>query len=100
MSIWTGKTRLRAQLRRRPWPNTLVATVTCPEFMRRARITERPRESASQRMPPLLALWGAKGTVGQMYDVLATWRPKSASSVQGKALDCGHMLPEERPEEV
>jgi haloacetate dehalogenase len=49
---------------------------------------------------PLLALWGAKGTVGQMYDVLATWRPKSESSVEGRALDCGHMLPEEKPEEV
>ena len=49
---------------------------------------------------PLLALWGAKGTVGQMFDVLATWRPKSAGSVQGRALDCGHLLPEEKPEEV
>ena len=26
---------------------------------------------------PLLALWGAKGVVGQLYDVLATWREKA-----------------------
>ena len=26
---------------------------------------------------PLLALWGAKGTVGALYDVLETWREKS-----------------------
>ena len=45
---------------------------------------------------PLLALWGAKGVVGQMYDVLATWRPK-ANSVSGKALPCGHLIPEEWP---
>ncbi len=49
---------------------------------------------------PMLALWGGKGVVGKLFDVLATWRPKSASSVTGKALDCGHLLPEEQPEAV
>jgi haloacetate dehalogenase len=48
---------------------------------------------------PLLALWGGKGVVGQMWDVLATWRAK-ATSVSGRALDCGHLLPEEQPAEV
>jgi haloacetate dehalogenase len=43
-----------------------------------------------------LALWGAKGTVGELYDVLGTWRDK-ALQVSGKALDCGHLLPEEDP---
>ncbi len=46
---------------------------------------------------PLLALWGAKGVVGQLYDVLATWRER-ASDVRGHALDCGHLLPEEAPD--
>ncbi|AWN42903.1 alpha/beta fold hydrolase [Methylobacterium durans] len=48
---------------------------------------------------PLLALWGAKGTVGRTYDVLATWREK-ATDVRGHALDCGHTLQEERPDLV
>ena len=48
-------------------------------------------------MAPLLALWGAKGTVGQLYDVLETWREKAAD-VRGRALDCGHGLQEEAPE--
>jgi haloacetate dehalogenase len=48
---------------------------------------------------PLLALWGAKGTVGQLYDVLETWREK-ALDVRGRALDCGHTLQEEAPEET
>ncbi|WP_267427841.1 alpha/beta hydrolase [Methylobacterium sp. GC_Met_2] len=48
---------------------------------------------------PLLALWGAKGVVGQTYDVLETWREK-ATDVSGRALECGHTLQEERPEEV
>jgi len=44
---------------------------------------------------PLLALWGAKGTVGHLWDVLATWRAKSNNVVSGKPLPCGHLLPEE-----
>lgn len=48
---------------------------------------------------PVLALWGAQGTVGALYDVLDTWREK-AIDVRGRALDCGHTLQEERPEEV
>ncbi|MEA1834866.1 alpha/beta hydrolase [Methylobacterium durans] len=48
---------------------------------------------------PLLALWGAKGTVGRTYDVLATWREK-ATDVRGHALDCGHTLQEERADLV
>ena len=48
---------------------------------------------------PLLALWGAKGTVGALYDVLATWREK-AVDVRGRGLPCGHTLQEEQPEEV
>ncbi len=48
---------------------------------------------------PLLALWGAKGTVGALYDVLATWREK-AMDVRGRSLDCGHSLQEEMPQET
>lgn len=48
---------------------------------------------------PLLAIWGAKGTVGELYDVLETWREK-ALNVRGRAFDCGHTLQEERPEET
>ena len=48
---------------------------------------------------PLLALWGAKGTVGALYDVLQTWREK-ATDVKGRAIDCGHGLQEEAPEET
>ncbi len=48
---------------------------------------------------PLLALWGALGTVGALYDVLETWREK-ADDVQGHALDCGHTLQEEAPDAV
>lgn len=45
---------------------------------------------------PMMALWGEKGTVGALYDVLETWREK-ASDVCGRALACGHNLPEDVP---
>ena len=47
--------------------------------------------------PPLLALWGARGTVGELWDVLATWRPKAEGAVVGEALPSGHLIPEEQP---
>lgn len=48
---------------------------------------------------PLLALWGAEGTVGKLYDVLETWR-EVADDVRGRGLSCGHLLQEERPDEL
>jgi haloacetate dehalogenase len=46
---------------------------------------------------PVLALWGQRGTLGQYYDVLGSWR-KKAGSVKGCAIDCGHLLQEELPD--
>ena len=45
---------------------------------------------------PLFLVWGAKGTVGQLYDVPETWRGK-ALDVRGTALPCGHSPEEECP---
>jgi haloacetate dehalogenase len=56
-------------------------------------------DSDSRIKAPLLALWGAKGVVGSLYDVLETWREK-ALNVSGRALDCGHTLQEELPDET
>ena len=39
------------------------------------------------------------GTVGALYDVLATWREK-ASDVRGRAMPCGHTPQEECPRET
>jgi haloacetate dehalogenase len=48
---------------------------------------------------PVLALWAKHSPVGTMFDCLADWR-EVARDVRGKALDCGHFLPEEKPREV
>ena len=54
---------------------------------------------------PVLVLWGANMAkrpgwqTGARLDILTTWRER-AVNVRGKAFDCGHFLPEERPEET
>jgi haloacetate dehalogenase len=46
---------------------------------------------------PLLVLWGEQGVVHQCFEPLKEWS-KLAKNVQGKALPCGHYVPEEAPE--
>ncbi|HEX2566027.1 MAG TPA: alpha/beta hydrolase [Burkholderiales bacterium] len=48
---------------------------------------------------PVLVLWGKQGVIEAMFKPLRDWR-EVASDVRGRALDCGHFLPEERPEDV
>jgi haloacetate dehalogenase len=48
---------------------------------------------------PVLALWAGRGALARWYDVLAVWRDW-AEDVSGRAIDCGHYLPEEAPEET
>jgi haloacetate dehalogenase len=48
---------------------------------------------------PLLALWGLKGPMGRLYDVLAIWKERGVA-VSGKGLAAGHNLQEDAPEAV
>lgn len=80
-------------------PATIQAI--CEDYRAAASIDlDHDRADSHERIEaPLLALWGAKGVVGELYDVLETWRDK-ARDVQGTALPCGHAIPEEVPEEL
>jgi haloacetate dehalogenase len=48
---------------------------------------------------PLLTLWGEKGPMGRLYDVLAIWRDRG-TRVTGKGLPGGHNLQEDVPDQV
>jgi len=75
----------------------------CEDYRAAASIdlTHDAADSERRIQAPLLALWGQQGVVGKTYDVLATWRDKAMPGlVQGRALSCGHYLPEEAPDEV
>ncbi|OYN98732.1 alpha/beta hydrolase [Enemella evansiae] len=57
------------------------------------------REAGVLISTPLRVLWGRHGVVHKLFDPLTLWR-QVATDVSGRALDCGHYLPEERPDEV
>jgi haloacetate dehalogenase len=48
---------------------------------------------------PLLVLWGRHGVIERCFNPLKDWAER-ATDVRGRALDCGHYLPEEAPDEV
>jgi haloacetate dehalogenase len=48
---------------------------------------------------PLLVLWGERGAMGRLYDVMPIWRERGVN-VTGKGLPGGHNLQEELPEQV
>jgi haloacetate dehalogenase len=80
-------------------PRTVHAT--CEDYRASASI-DLVHDRADRRRKlemPLLALWGREGTVAACFDPLADWQ-KVARDVTGRALDCGHFIPEERPREL
>ncbi|WP_118181870.1 alpha/beta fold hydrolase [Paraburkholderia phosphatilytica] len=46
---------------------------------------------------PVRVLWGEEGVIARCFDALAEWR-KVARDVSGRALPCGHYIPEEAPD--
>jgi haloacetate dehalogenase len=81
-------------------PETLHAI--CEEY--RAAVTLDYRHDESDRgrwriACPVLALWSRLGALPEWYDVVSVWS-QWADDVHGRALDCGHFLPEEAPDET
>jgi len=74
---------------------------TCEDYRASATIDlmhDRQDLKKKLRMP-LLALWGRQGVIEALFDCLADWR-EVASDVRGRALQCGHFIPEEKPDEL
>jgi haloacetate dehalogenase len=79
-------------------PRTIHST--CEDYRAAATIDliHDQREKSKLRMP-LLALWGKHGVIEALFDCLADWR-EVATDVRGRALPCGHFIPEEKPREL
>ena len=79
------------------------ATAICEDYRASASIDlahDRADRLAGLRLQcPLHVCWGARGTVGRNFDVLALWRAVGGD-VDGAGLDAAHYLAEEVPEEV
>ena len=74
---------------------------TCEDYRAGATVdlTHDEADAEKKISCPLLLLWSATGT-GALFDVAAIWQERATARVRGRALDCGHFLAEERPEEV
>jgi haloacetate dehalogenase len=48
----------------------------------------------------LLLLWGTRGLVGRRFDPMALWKAQASGRVEGSAMEAGHFIPEELPEET
>jgi haloacetate dehalogenase len=81
-------------------PETIHAI--CEEYRAAATLDVQHDEADRGRNSitcPVLVLWSKHGAVNAWNDPLAIWRDWAAD-VQGRALDCGHFLPEEAPDET
>jgi haloacetate dehalogenase len=80
-------------------PATIHAT--CEDYRAGATIDliDDEADLAKKITCPLLVLWGKQGIIGRKYNVLEIWKRK-AIAVKGNAINCGHFLPEEAPEET
>jgi haloacetate dehalogenase len=80
-------------------PRTIHAT--CEDYRAAAGIdlAHDRRDLRRKIRMPVLVLWGRQGVIEKMFDPLKDWRAV-AQDVRGRALDCGHFLPEEKPREV
>jgi haloacetate dehalogenase len=68
------------------------------EYVRCFNLVHDRKERKKLQMP-VLALWARHSPVGALFDCLADWR-EVASDVRGRAVNCGHFIPEEKPGEL
>jgi haloacetate dehalogenase len=83
--------------------NPATVHATCEDYRAGATYDfelDKADRAAGRRIAcPVLALWAARGALPAWYDVLEIWR-EWAQDVRGRAIDSGHFLPEEAPEET
>ena len=76
---------------------------TCEDYRAGATVdlaNDRADVAAGRKIAcPTLILWGARSVVGRMFQPLETWRDLVSSPI-GEAIDCGHFIPEEKPDET
>jgi haloacetate dehalogenase len=80
-------------------PRTIHAS--CEDYRAAATIdlVHDKKDRGKKITMPLLALWGRQGVIAALFDCLADWR-EVATDVRGRALACGHFIPEEKPKEL
>jgi haloacetate dehalogenase len=72
----------------------------CEDYRAAASIDlEHDRADQAQRIRcPVRVLWGSRGVIERLFTPIADWQAKASATVTGRALPCGHYIPEELPE--
>jgi haloacetate dehalogenase len=77
---------------------------TCEDYRAGASIDlehDRASRAADEKIGcDLYLLWGARGLVGKRFDPLALWRARASGRVEGNAMEAGHFIPEEQPDDT
>jgi haloacetate dehalogenase len=98
-----GKTGLKVFDRRAlaEYARCFDAHSTCEDYRAAATIdlVHDRKDLHTKLSMPLLALWGRQGVIEALFDCLSDWR-EVATDVRGRALQCGHFIPEEKPREL
>ncbi len=73
---------------------------SCEDYRASATI-DLKHDRADRNAPvdiPLHILWGERGVVGRKFHPLKIWERYTTAPVTGRAMPCGHFIPEEDPE--
>ena len=83
-------------------PETINAI--CEDYRAAATIDmiddRKSRDNNIKIKVPLLVLWGKKGKLDKWYETLSIWKNYCSLNVKGNAINSGHYLAEENPDEV
>ena len=98
--IGTGRGEPQAEFLR-CFRNHATVHAMCEDYRAGASIDlEHDEADVKRRIAcPLLVLWGERGNVGRLFDVMTIWRER-ASDVRGKGLPGGHNLQQDLPNET
>ena len=103
MRLGRGKSGIRVFDRRAlaEYKRCFDAHATCEDYRAAATIdlVHDRKDKGRKITMPVLALWGRQGVIAALFDCLADWR-EVAADVRGRALPCGHFIPEEKPREL
>jgi len=84
--------------------NPETITAICEDYRAAATIDliddRKSRDNKIKINVPLLVLWGNKGKLEQWYDTLKIWQNYCSLEVKGYAINSGHYLAEENPDEI
>ena len=83
-------------------PETIKAI--CEDYRAAATIDliddKKSRDNNIKIKAPTLVLWGNKGKLEQWYETLSIWQNYCSSDLRGNAINSGHYLAEENPDEI